>query len=42
VLAWTDAFLSPEPHADAALRETMTEHFSAAEIVELSAALALF
>jgi alkylhydroperoxidase family enzyme len=42
VLAWTDAFLAPEPHADAALRKTVLSHFTPAELVELSAGLALF
>jgi alkylhydroperoxidase family enzyme len=42
VLAWTDAFLAPEPHADEALRREMLASFTPAEIVELSAGLALF
>ena len=42
VLAWTDAFLTPEPTADPALRRTMLEHFTPAELVELTAGLALF
>jgi alkylhydroperoxidase family enzyme len=42
VLAWTDAFLSPAPSADPALRREMLAHFTPAEIVELSAGLALF
>jgi alkylhydroperoxidase family enzyme len=42
VLAWTDAFLSPGPSADAALRRDMLAHFTPAEIVELTAGLALF
>lgn len=42
MLAWTDAFLAPEPHADEALRREMLAHFTPAEIVELTAGLALF
>jgi hypothetical protein len=42
VLAWTDAFLAPEPRADEALRRRMLAVFTPAEIVELSAGLALF
>ena len=42
VLAFTDAFLSPEPSADDALRREMLAHFTPAEIVELTAGLALF
>jgi len=42
VLAWTDAFLAPEPHADEALRRKMLAGFTPAEIVELTAGLALF
>ena len=42
VLAWTDAFLAPEPHADEALRREMLASFTPAEIVELTAGLALF
>jgi alkylhydroperoxidase family enzyme len=42
VLAWTDAFLSPEPSADPELRRTMLAHFTPAELVELTAGLALF
>ncbi len=42
MLAWTDAFLAPEPHADAALRKQMLATFTPAEIVELTAGLALF
>lgn len=42
VLAWTDAFLAPEPVTDPALRARMLAAFSPAEIVELTAGLALF
>jgi alkylhydroperoxidase family enzyme len=42
VLRWTDAFLSPDPHADAALQREMLLHFEPAEIVELTAALSIF
>jgi len=42
VLAWTDAFLAPEPQADEALRRQMLATFTPAEIVELTAGLALF
>jgi alkylhydroperoxidase family enzyme len=42
VLAWTDAFLRPTPEADPALRREMLAQFSAAELVELTAGLALF
>jgi hypothetical protein len=42
VLAWTDAFLAPQPRADAALRREMLATFTPAEIVELTAGLALF
>ena len=42
MLAWTDAFLAPEPQADEALRREMLATFTAAEIVELTAGLALF
>lgn len=42
MLAWTDAFLSAEPQADEALRRRMLASFSAAEIVELTAGVALF
>lgn len=42
MLAWTDAFLAPDPGADAALRRRMLALFSPAEIVELSLGLALF
>ena len=42
VLAWTDAFLAPEPHADETLRREMLASFTPAEIVELTAGLALF
>ena len=42
VLRWTDAFLSPEPSAGEALRRDVLVHFTPAEIVELTAGLALF
>ena len=42
VLRWTDTFLSGEPEPDAAQRDEMLRFFSPAEIVELSAGLALF
>jgi AhpD family alkylhydroperoxidase len=42
VLRWTDTFLSGEPEPDAALREEMLGFFTPAELVELSAGLALF
>ena len=42
MLAWTDAFLAPESHADEALRREMLASFTPAEIVELTAGLALF
>ena len=42
MLAWTDAFLAPEPQADEALRRQMLATFTPAEIVELTAGLALF
>jgi alkylhydroperoxidase family enzyme len=42
VLRWTDAFLSPSPEPDAALRQQMLAHFEPAEIVELTAALSIF
>jgi alkylhydroperoxidase family enzyme len=42
VLRFTDAFLSPSPEPDAALRREMLVHFKPAEIVELCAALAIF
>ena len=42
VLRWTDQFLSADPEAGAALRSEMLAHFSPAEIVELTAGLALF
>jgi alkylhydroperoxidase family enzyme len=42
VLRWTDAFLSPSPEPDAALREQMLAHFEPAEIVELTAAISIF
>lgn len=42
VLAFTDAFLAAEPSASPALRGEMLEHFTPAEIVELTAGLALF
>ena len=42
VLRWTDTFLSGEPEPDARLRDEMQRFFTAAELVELSAGLALF
>ena len=42
VLRWTDAFLSPDPEPDEALRREMLLHFKPAEIVELTAALSIF
>jgi AhpD family alkylhydroperoxidase len=42
VLHWTDTFLSGAPEPDAALREEMLGFFTPAELVELSAGLALF
>ncbi len=42
VLRWTDTFLSGEPEPDAALRAEMLGFFTPAELVELSAGLALF
>jgi alkylhydroperoxidase family enzyme len=42
VLRYTDTFLSPAPEPDAALRREMLSHFTAAELVELTAGLALF
>ena len=42
VLAWTDAFLAPEAQANETLRREMLAEFSPAEIVELTAGLALF
>jgi len=41
-LAWTDAFLRDPGGDHRKLRRRMLEHFTAPEIVELSAALALF
>jgi alkylhydroperoxidase family enzyme len=42
VLRWTDTFLSGSPEPDAAQRREMLEHFTPAELVELTAGLALF
>ena len=42
VLRWTDAFLSPEPEPDEALRSEMLRHFKPAELVELTAAISIF
>ena len=42
VLRWTDTFLSPDPEPDDALQREMLAHFKPAEIVELTAALAIF
>jgi len=42
VLRYTDVFLSGEPEPDAALRSEMLAHFTPAELVELTAGLALF
>jgi len=42
VLRWTDAFLSPSPEPDDALRKEMLAHFGPAEIVELTAAISIF
>jgi len=42
VLRWTDAFLSPEPVPDEALRQEMLRHFKPAELVELTAAISIF
>lgn len=42
VLRYTDAFLKTPGDADPALREAMLAHFSSEEIVELTAAIALF
>jgi len=42
VLRFTDAFLSPTPEPDASLRREMLAHFTPAELVELTAGLALF
>jgi alkylhydroperoxidase family enzyme len=42
VLAWTDRFLSPEPEPDALLQKELLAHFTPAELVELTAGLALF
>jgi len=42
VLRWTDTFLSGEPEPDAVLQREMLAHFTPAEIVELTAGLALF
>jgi alkylhydroperoxidase family enzyme len=42
VLRWTDTFLSGEPEPDALLRDEMLRFFTPAELVELSAGLALF
>ena len=41
-LAWADAFLREPGGGHDGLRRRMLEHFTPAEIVELSAALALF
>jgi alkylhydroperoxidase family enzyme len=42
VLRWTDTFLSGEPEPDAAQRAEMLAFFTPAELVELTAGLALF
>jgi alkylhydroperoxidase family enzyme len=42
VLRWTDTFLSGEPAPDAAQRSEMLTFFTPAELVELTAGLALF
>ena len=42
VLRYTDAFLKTPGEVDASLREAMLIHFSSEEIVELTAAIALF
>lgn len=42
VLRWTDLFLSGEPAPDAAQRSEMLAFFTPAELVELTAGLALF
>jgi alkylhydroperoxidase family enzyme len=42
VLRWSDAFLSDPAGASAPLREEMLRHFTPAELVELTAGLALF
>jgi len=42
VLRWTDTFLSGEPAPDAAQRSEMLAFFTPAELVELTAGLALF
>jgi AhpD family alkylhydroperoxidase len=42
VLRYTDAFLSAEPEVDEAQRRELLAHFTPAELVELTAGLALF
>ena len=42
VLRYTDAFLGEPSYPDATLRAEMRLHFTPAEIVELTAAIALF
>ena len=42
VLRFTDTFLSATPEPDALLRREMLVHFTPAELVELTAGLALF
>jgi AhpD family alkylhydroperoxidase len=42
VLRWTDALLAVPPAADLALRAELLRHLSPAELVELSAGIALF
>lgn len=41
-IAWADAFLANPAYPSDALRDELRRHFSPAEVVELTAALALF